>query len=208
VGARKISPKKKPGDVMTGSKRPNPLSALSKLTRQVPTIEDNITLTQEINREHNDRGVAILIAANVENILQTAIETRIKINDGEYNSLFGFDSPIGTFENKIRIAYALEIIGKGTRDNIIYIKAIRNAFAHTQKPVTFETKEIKDVCDLLTVPELLRRDTPSSSHIELMKGYALSTRNRFINISNAIAFNLFLLLFSFFGRPTCSCDTR
>ena len=73
--------------------------------------------------------MVLLVATNVEDALEWAISRRLSIRDKQYQQLFGYHSPMGTFESKIRIAQALSIFGEEIAQNLYLIKAIRNAFA-------------------------------------------------------------------------------
>ena len=164
-------PPKKPRFRIRGGDRNKTLDALSALSRASPTPGHRSDFIQEINQEKNDRGAAILAVTNVENILETCIVRSI-IDDGRfYDKLFGFNAPISTFDNKIRIAYALEIISTQMYENLNVIRALRNAFAHSKIPITFETKEVE---------EAFINDWNIS----------VTTRMKFITICNIIAANL------------------
>ena len=53
------------------------------------------------------------------------------------------------------MAKALKIFGTETEANLGLIRAIRNAFAHSTIPITFETPEIIELCRFLVVPFVL-----------------------------------------------------
>jgi hypothetical protein len=126
------------------------LEALSALSNAEPSHDHYEMYRRETHGEKNDRGAAILMATNLENALQSAIVSHLQLRSSQRRELFKFDSPMGTFENKIRIAAALKIIGPITRKNIEVIKAIRNAFAHAKIPITFKDAEVTAACKLLT----------------------------------------------------------
>jgi DNA-binding MltR family transcriptional regulator len=54
----------------------------------------------------------------------------------------GDDRPLGTFSSRIKIAYALGIIGGKSRHDLDIVGNIRNAFAHGMRDLAFDTKEI------------------------------------------------------------------
>jgi hypothetical protein len=144
---------------------------------------------EEIKAEKNDRGAAILLATNLENALEYAIRQLLRVGDGQYDLLFGLDScPMGTFENKIRMAYALEIFGQETKANLNTIKAVRNAFAHTKLPIGFETEQVKAACELLTIPILLPPHTVRPKVNET----TLSARERFHMVCEYLSHNLLI----------------
>lgn len=99
--------------------------------------------------ESNHRGAAILMAANVEVGLDTAL--RRIISRGRADMQFGTDKPLGTFRNKIWLAYGLALYGDQTFITLEAIRHIRNAFAHAQIPISFDAPEVMAVCDLLVL---------------------------------------------------------
>jgi hypothetical protein len=145
---RKPNPRKRKGKKMASfrDRHQGVLSALSDLIGARQTVDHFEDWASQIGDIKNARGAAILLATEVENRLQVTIERRLTISDSR--SLFGFDSPVGTFDAKMRMAHALDIIGPVTYGNLYCIKQIRNAFAHARIPISFDTKEISDVCGL------------------------------------------------------------
>lgn len=112
------------------------MSGLKELIEAEPTLEHYEQYFAEAKSETNDRGAALLLAANLENVLDIAIIKRLRLGE-KSNNLFGINSPLGTFGFKIRISSAIGIIGNETVENLSLIKAIRNTFAHAKIPVKF-----------------------------------------------------------------------
>ena len=54
--------------------------------------------------------------------------------------------PLATFNAKIELAYLVKIVTKECRRQLHLIRRIRNKFAHTLEPITFEDAQIKDMC--------------------------------------------------------------
>ncbi|MHB1206591.1 MAG: DUF4145 domain-containing protein [Rhodospirillaceae bacterium] len=50
------------------------------------------------------------------------------------------------------MAYALGVIDRRTRSNLDYIREVRNACAHSSKPISFRTPEVKAVANLILLP--------------------------------------------------------
>ena len=123
-------------------------------------------------KEHNDRGAAIIGSTLVEWMLEYALLQKFRaLSSDDYTRLFRGDSgPLSTLSAKTKLAYALEICSKEERNEIDWIREIRNAFAHTLIPLSFKTKEIADMCALLRFeppPELLPEDQQNISSAEL-----------------------------------------
>jgi hypothetical protein len=98
-------------------------------------------------RHRNDRGAALLLAANLENSLQIAIERRLAIAETHRTILFVDEaSPLRRFSAKIRMGYALGLFGDGLKSNLDLVRIIRNVFAHAASPVHFSTPEVMGAC--------------------------------------------------------------
>ncbi len=95
--------------------------------------------------ETDDRALALVVGAIVEQSLETAILSHcIQITPKE---LFGDiqEAPV-TFATKINLGYALGIYGKETKNDLNNIRMIRNVFAHTKTDIDFESFEISELC--------------------------------------------------------------
>jgi hypothetical protein len=138
---------------MTGMKVA--ISAVRSLTNAEMSGEHAFAFIEEVKREKNDRGAAILAVTNTENALRYAIARRLAVTRSDYDDLFGLNGPMSTFDLKIKMARALKIYGKETNDNLIVLRTIRNAFAHAPTPITFGTTEIKELCKFLVIPFVL-----------------------------------------------------
>jgi hypothetical protein len=175
-----------------------PLQALARLSRKDPTPEYFSRFHSEINAEPNHRGAAILLAANAEICLRYAIKRHLATTDDAEQILFQSGGPLRSFEAKIRVGYTMGLYGEKTKGNLDCIKAIRNAFAHTVIPIDFDTAEVKAVCDLMTMPEIL---PPRAIDAATYKPRGIlpdfpTTRQRFQKICEAVSHNLFVLILS------------
>ncbi|MBU6297254.1 MAG: hypothetical protein KGJ79_02935 [Alphaproteobacteria bacterium] len=163
-------------------------NAQSELTNKPPTRKQFQEIQHQTAAEKNDRGAAIMLASNVQMTLKTALLAYLDL-DHFSNELFGHDSaPLATFENQIRMAHALGIIGDKTRTNLKLIKSVRNAFAHAIHPITFESPEIVDACARLESPLKTQEAQEGLGAKYAVKGPP--ARRQFQSISNDIAFAL------------------
>jgi hypothetical protein len=144
----------------------------------------------------SDRGAAMIggayLEANLEAALKSALSDKgIKNKKGEIaTQLFSllFDDyshgPLGTFSRKIRMAYALDLIGEHTYEDLVIIKDIRNEFAHNfevknrpSEGISFETQSIKDRCNQLRIA----KDDPYAAYKEYREMMKLDApRGKFI----------------------------
>ena len=128
--------------------------------------------------------------ANTDNALQYGLSRRLAVAY-EDNRLFGNGSPMDTFDKKVRMAVALQLIGPETENNLQVVKQVRNAFAHSNIPITFKTTEIANLCRFLVLPKLI----PPKS-IKVRNGKIIeprrpkAARKLFTAVCDAIAHNI------------------
>ena len=128
----------------------NKKRSLGGFSRETPSLGERIQILTELDTMH-DRSAAIICAAHLESNLETAIANNlIPLSKEEYDTIFVLDgAPLSSFAGKIRMAYALGIIGRQTKADLEAIKAVRNAFAHARRPITFSTQEITSTCSTI-----------------------------------------------------------
>jgi hypothetical protein len=172
-----------------------PLEALAFLSRQDPTPEYFSRFHHEVNTETNERGAAILLAANTELCLRFSIKRHLITAEDAERLLFRSGGPLRSFEAKIRIGFAMGLYGAETSNNLNCIRSIRNAFAHAVIPIGFETAEVTAAVELMVMPEILtpRAIDPNTGKSRGILPDFPSVRQRFQKISEAVAHNLFVL---------------
>src|ERR1700694_3255622 len=125
--------------------------ALRQLSQRAMTVEEHEAFISEIRAEKNDRGACLLLAAHVENSLDSAIISLFSLSSEQQERLFNQDAPLGTFSRKILFANAVQIIGSITTKNLDIIRHVRNAFAHAKAPINFKTPEVEAICNDLQI---------------------------------------------------------
>jgi hypothetical protein len=131
------------------------LAALAKIGNSELESEHLLDFFKEVGNIDNNRGAAILLATHLESVLQFALINRLKINPKRWKDVFGYDAPMGTFDRKVRVAHAIGMITDETRLTLDVVRSVRNAFAHSLIPISFNTPPVADACSLLKVPEIL-----------------------------------------------------
>jgi hypothetical protein len=111
-----------------------------------------------ISKKSNERTVAIVGAAFVDDLLRQLLEFHFVCSNNVKKRLLDIERPLGTFSSRIDICAAIGLIGPITLGNLNCIREIRNKFSHqilmpTEDGglggVSFKTKAIKDWCDSL-----------------------------------------------------------
>jgi hypothetical protein len=160
-------------------------TALSKLSGKQPDIKHFADFDKETRGELSHRGAAILAVTNVENALETALLDELIYTRAR--ALFGMDCPLGSFRNKILMAYALNIFGDQMCCNLECMRHIRNAFAHAKIPISFSDIEVMNVCNSMIFPPLM---PPHIMGAEKEDHSNLIGLERFRKICEVIAHNL------------------
>jgi hypothetical protein len=137
------------------------LSELRALTKVSLASIDIQRYIENISGE-SDRGVLILAPTAIEDALAAAL---IRLNEKAIAA--GEPPPAtaaqieGSFDAKRRAcAEELGIIDEGMNDRVKIVKAIRNAAAHTQDGVTFDTPLVKEALCFLIDPVMKIKDGP------------------------------------------------
>jgi hypothetical protein len=104
----------------------------------------------------DDRAAALVIAAIIEHSLESAIIQYFAIEQSDAMKLFtdAQDGSMWSFALKIQLGWALGIYDAFGRTELKWIRNIRNAFAHTSAPLSFQSPEIGLLCDRLKIPHL------------------------------------------------------
>ena len=111
--------------------------------------QDELKIVRELH-DQSDRGAALIAAAWVDAELEGLIEARLLADQKVFGELFNPNGPIGAFATKVRLGYMLGLITDEVRKDLRTIGRIRNKFAHVRTPLSFETQEIRQLCDELT----------------------------------------------------------
>jgi hypothetical protein len=160
---------------------------LQALVDQIPeddVIWDALNIVEEAGPSF-DYSIALIGAAYVEKALEIAILTSfVKLTPKEYNALFKYENrgPLSDLSSRIKIAYALDIIGPQSRDDLDHVRQVRNAFAHSPQPLDFDTQEVVAICDLFN----------THPRLGILSRWALGNdaRSRYVNTAITIARDL------------------
>jgi hypothetical protein len=131
--------------------RAHSLQTLKRLAKQVPDEKEAHSLLSELEEvgDHAaDRAIALIGGAMIENALRAALLSRLFHQaDNIQNEIFENDgAPLSTFSQRIIVGYAMGIYGNKIRNDLDCIRIIRNSFAHTMLTLSFDRKEVVNVC--------------------------------------------------------------
>lgn len=93
----------------------------------------------------DDRAIVIIGGSFVDIILDHILLAFLPEEDKEVERLLQYDQPLGSFGNKVRVAYSLGLIEKVVKDDLKLVGKIRNRFAHDLY-ASFDDENIKSWC--------------------------------------------------------------
>lgn len=138
----------------------------------MPTEDDKEAVIAELLGD-SDRAIAVIQGTNLDSTLEHCLRSRMRSDDQKHmDALFVGEAPLAAFSSKIRIGYALSLFGPLTRDDLDLFREIRNACAHSMKPISFDIPQLLNVLRRLHIYQ--RQDTKFKE-----RGMELSTRERF-----------------------------
>lgn len=99
----------------------------------------------------SDRGCVLIMPAVTERSVESAIGRvlRLDMSNADKQDLFSQDGPLSKFSSKIALGYSMGLYGQKTRHDLSILRHLRNAFAHSRKPLRFEMEAVRDVCHTL-----------------------------------------------------------
>ena len=117
-------------------------------TQTLPHLNaDVVRLVDDLEKE-TDRGVALLGAAFLDDVLDVMIRGALVNDEEAINKLCGTGRPLESFGARTHMAYCVGLLGQDIYHDLNLIREIRNDFAHRQ-PTHFGLQEIKDKCGQL-----------------------------------------------------------
>ena len=101
----------------------------------------------------SDRGLILISSSFLDEALELLLRAKFKFINNKpkklIDSFFNSDGPLSTFNHKIKMAYAMDIISKWEYQDLEIIRKIRNAFAHTFGAASFSSEKVVKLTETL-----------------------------------------------------------
>jgi len=93
----------------------------------------------------SDRNIAIVGATFLEMVIDHILLAFLPEDEKEVTKMMEVNQPLGNFSNKITMCYCLGLIDKVIKDDLNYVRKVRNKFAHDMS-VSFDSEPIQSWC--------------------------------------------------------------
>jgi hypothetical protein len=128
---------------------------------------------------YDDLAAAIIFGSFLEKALEIALSSHLAPDTWKRMFSYDDDGPLATFAAKINMAHGLRVYDDRMRKDLVWIKNIRNAFAHVRVRIDFNTEAIVLCCDELELPKAYSSQltTPRKKYtgtIALLSSYLLT----------------------------------
>ena len=125
------------------------ISDLKRLS-DVVTHEVDPEVFARIVQQESDRGAIMLCATMIDDSLRDRLSVAFSAaNKADRDRLFDLQGPAGTFSSRILLASSLGVITREERASIDLIRHMRNACAHAQNNLNFDSPTIRDAALLI-----------------------------------------------------------
>ena len=130
----------------------------------------------------NERAVAVVGAAWLDELLAELIATALRDDDISRRLLDPeAQGPISTYASRVRVAYALELIGAQNMKDLLQVGRIRNLFAHKVHRRSFDNETVRKECQKLKtglkVADQRSRETPRGQYVSTVAFLSLVLAN-------------------------------
>lgn len=142
------------------------IKSLKEIQRETPDTKDilsRLALAQTVN----DYQAAMQSASLVEFMLMQALLTKfIPMGKDHLDGLFSdaTNGPISTYSAKIKMSYALGIIGSETKSQLERVRIVRNHFAHVKDSTSFSDASVAFECAKFKKPKMLKNFPEALNH--------------------------------------------
>jgi DNA-binding MltR family transcriptional regulator len=134
-------------------------SVYASLGRNPAEVRETLEFQKTLNKE-SDRGMALAAAAYLETVLGDMLREFFVDDQVRANELLQGTGALATFSARIELSYLLGLVPAKVRRDLHLMRKIRNEFAHSSKPLTFEDSRIAQRCLELETDAFDDRVTP------------------------------------------------
>lgn len=120
------------------------------------------------------RSGVLLTTSLLERGLERLIRSRLhRLNSQDDSAIFGAKGSLGTLSAKIRMAYALGLIGKVVRSDLLAINEIRNVYAHSPLAKPLSRQAMRQKCLSIRMFSIVYSSKPKHDYEERTPAGAL-----------------------------------
>jgi hypothetical protein len=161
------------------SDTPGSVKSLRKYSKERILDLNAAGLQAELMGE-SDRASVILLSSLLEEALTFRISKCLcfEPNDEEYDKIFRFEGPLGTFSARMEIACVFGYIDDRSYNQLNMVREMRNACAHSKQALTFSNQTLVNVVKRMfapvgILPEPVGDHAPSIKALFVLEGILL-----------------------------------
>lgn len=122
---------------------------LQELGLPVDLIQEEILAFRRELTLESDRGAALYAAAHLDERLKLLMQSFLVDDESAIAPMLSGNGALATFSSRIDMAYLLGLLPPIVRRDLHLIRKIRNEFAHSAQPLTFQYPAIASRCNEL-----------------------------------------------------------
>jgi len=108
-------------------------------------FRDYLSLLKREFDQGSDRSCAVVVASMLDERLYSLLRLTLVPNASRHDSLFnGPSAPLNSFSSKIDMAFRIGLFSDKFARDLHIIRKIRNSFAHSFEPQSFDTPNISN----------------------------------------------------------------
>lgn len=114
--------------------------------KPVPSGDPDLDTLNRFNHllsGHDDRGLALSLAAFAEDTLGILLLTYLVDGKQSKDLVEGFNAPLGTLATRMKAAFAIGLLTKEQYEDLEIARKIRNLFAHDWEGVSLDRADVK-----------------------------------------------------------------
>lgn len=148
------------------------IDALGHFQKQ-GSLRDNPEDVADMLTGESDRGAVIIVGTLIEDLLGDMIIAKLPNGDAMRKELTRQGGALNTFNDKIAVAVAMNLLNQKTVDALDVVRSMRNACAHSRKNISFKTPELLEALTLLVGDETAKFLRETSNRLFIRAVFAM-----------------------------------
>lgn len=143
------------------TKDPSAVATLKKFYKDKDFLPAAADVMKELMGT-SDRAAVITLGAFLDDALEMRLTRALRpMETDDHDYAFRFDGPLGSFSARIDMSYLLKLIEIGRKEQLHDIREMRNACAHSKRPISLDSPELANVAKRVLKDSFVAKLAPS-----------------------------------------------